>query len=127
MVDDGRREPEPVSLEGTQPLHDADIDSLANERTMLAWLRTGFALVATGGLVLHASRDEVVLREVIVGLSTIALGVAVWALGYTRFRIGEDAIERGDPMLPLAIIRTLAITVNVAAVGTFVIALLATG
>lgn len=117
-------EPRPTNTEGTQPLHDSDIDSLANERTFLAWVRTGFTLVATGGLVLHFSDFRLVAREVAIGAATIALGILVWALGYIRFRTGERAITRSDPMLPIASVRTLAIAVSLAAVGALIIALL---
>lgn len=110
---------------GTQPLHDSDIDSLANERTLLAWVRTGFTLVATGGLVLHVSEFRLVIRELVVGTATIALGVVVWTLGYVRFRTGERAIAASDPTLPVAMVRTVAVAVTLAAVGALVIAILA--
>lgn len=118
-------EPEPVSLAGTQPVHDADVDSLANERTLFAWVRTGFALVATGGLVLHFSDFRLVPRELAVGTATIALGVLIWGLGYVRFRTGERAIATGDPMLPIGTVRALAVATSLAAAGALIIAILA--
>lgn len=117
-------EPSAINLEGTQPFHDADIDSLSNERTLLAWVRTGFTLVATGGLVLHVSDFADAARDLVIGTSTIALGVLVWGLGYMRFRTGERAITGDDPTLPIATVRTVAVAVSLVAVGALAITIL---
>lgn len=118
-------EPDPPPTDDPLPEHDADLDSLANERTLLAWVRTGFALVAAGALALHATDFRLHLREVVVGLGTVAMGVSVWAVGYMRFHSGERAIATEDPLLPIASVRAVAVAVTLASLGSLVLALLA--
>lgn len=67
---------------------------LANERTLLAWIRTGLAVVA-GGVALtqigHNSRAQSVI-----GLSAIILGGLMAVVGYIRFQAADKAIRRGE-------------------------------
>lgn len=72
---------------------------LANERTFLAWLRSGLALVA-GGVALDqfvrvSSGSTVVL---LVSIGTIALGAVVAAVGTVRWNTVENAMRSGTPM-----------------------------
>jgi putative membrane protein len=111
--------------DGTFPDHDADLDSLANERTLLAWVRTGFALVAAGALVLHLSDYALRSAELVVGLGMIAMGIVTWTTGYLRFRTGELAIARQEPALPLGGVRVVAFAASVSAVCALILAALA--
>ena len=73
--------------------------TLANERTLLAWLRTGLALVAGGVAVATYAPDlgaEWASGAVAVSLVVIGLGTA--AAGYHRWHANEGAIRRGSPL-----------------------------
>ena len=97
--------------------------TLANERTLLAWLRTGLAQVAGGVAVATWAPDlgvpwgsgAVALGLVVVGLATALAGVRSW-------RANEAAI-RDDLPLPESQVPTMlaaAITVVVVVVGVLV-------
>lgn len=72
---------------------------LANERTFLAWLRTGLALVA-GGVALDqfvavASGSEFVEW---LSIATIGLGAVVGVVGIVRWRQVDDVMHQGGEM-----------------------------
>ena len=73
--------------------------TLANERTLLAWLRTGLALVA-GGVAVATYAPELGTPggsgAVAFGLVLIGLGTAVG--GYRRWRANEDAMRADRPL-----------------------------
>src|SRR3954470_2111001 len=73
--------------------------TLANERTLLAWLRTGLALVA-GGVAVATYAPDLGVRwgsaAVALGLVLIGLGVAL--AGYRRWQANEAAIRAGRPL-----------------------------
>jgi putative membrane protein len=91
--------------------------SLANERTFLAWVRTGLALIA-GGLAIAQFLPELrvaYLREAL-AISLLALGGAValralnhWVRVERAMRLGEDLPQSRFPA-------TLAIAVGLGAV-----------
>jgi len=91
----GRRFPRWVYGVGAEP--DARF-SLANERTFLAWARTGLALLA-GGVALEALQLPVqaglrlAAAVVLVVIGALAPAVAWW--GWAR---AERAMRRGDPL-----------------------------
>lgn len=86
-------------------------DYLSNERTFLAWTRTGVALVALGFVV---ARFGLLLRELaqragatatatstqhgssVLGAIIVALAAALLAVSYIRYRSIGRAIERGE-------------------------------
>jgi putative membrane protein len=74
--------------------------TLANERTLLAWLRTGLALVA-GGIAIATYAPDLGVSwgsgSVALGLVVIGLGTAL--AGYRRWRANEAAIK-DDRALP---------------------------
>jgi putative membrane protein len=61
---------------------------LANERTLLAWVRTGLALEAGGVALIHFNSGIN-----LVGISIILLGAATTGIGYARFRGADTAIR----------------------------------
>jgi inner membrane protein YidH len=72
---------------------------LANERTYLAWWRTGLGCLAVGigagklvPLITHASRWP----YTVVGVGFSAVGVLFMTLALLRHRHVEDAISRGE-------------------------------
>ena len=89
---------------------------LANERTLLSWMRVALALVAAGttaGTVvdinprwLHAG----------VAIAPIALGLAAALLGFSRWQRVEDAMRTGVELPPDRELRVVAIAVALIAV-----------
>ena len=72
---------------------------LANERTFLAWLRSGLALVA-GGVALDqfvkVSNGTVLVRSL--AIAFIALGAIVALVGTLRWNQVESSMREGRPM-----------------------------
>jgi putative membrane protein len=76
---------------------------LANERTYLAWWRTGltaFAVSLGAGKLVPALTDETRWPYVVVGVGFALLGVVFVAYGFRRQRLVERAVARGDYVLP---------------------------
>jgi putative membrane protein len=91
--------------------------TLANERTLLAWLRTGLALVAGGVAVATYAPDlGAAWASAAVALALVLVGLGVALAGFSRWRANEAAI-RNDRPLPAS---WLAPTVT-AAVGAVVV------
>ena len=94
--------------------------TLANERTLLAWLRTGLALVAGGVAVAEFAPDLGVRwgsAAVAAALVLTGLGAAVG--GYVRWRRNEQAIAADRPLpssrvLPTVVAAVAAVLVVVA-------------
>jgi putative membrane protein len=94
--------------------------TLANERTVLAWLRTGLALVA-GGVAVATYAPDLGARW---GSAAVALGLVLAGLftavaGYRRWRANETAIASGRPLpanwlLPVIAAALAAVVVVVA-------------
>jgi putative membrane protein len=97
--------------------------TLANERTLLAWLRTALALVAGGVAVATYAPDLGIpggSGAVALGLVLIGLGTAVG--GHRRWRANEDAIhdDRPLPRSPALGLLATAVAVVVVVVGVLV-------
>jgi putative membrane protein len=76
---------------------------LANERTYLAWWRTGltaFAVSLGTGKLVPALTDETHWPYAVVGVGFALLGVAFVAYGYRRQRLVEWAVARGEFVRP---------------------------
>jgi putative membrane protein len=72
---------------------------LANERTYLAWWRTGMASVAVGigiGRFLPAQAGGSNWPYELVGVGFAVLGLAIFVIGLRRARAVEDALDRGS-------------------------------
>jgi len=67
---------------------------LANERTLLAWLRTSLALQA-GGVGILSFVDQLDLN-IMIGLVLIGLGGLAGLAGFLRYRAADAAIRRGE-------------------------------
>jgi putative membrane protein len=81
----------------------------ANERTLLAWVRTGLALMAFGIVVaklavwLRLEHPEESRRvSTWLGVGLLGLGVACHAVGALRFVHTRRAIVEGKPIVPTA-------------------------
>ena len=66
---------------------------LANERTLLAWIRTALTMQAGGVALAHFLRDSPL--GFATGVSAIILGAVLAVIGYRRFRAAEIAIRAG--------------------------------
>jgi len=103
--------------------------TLANERTLLAWLRTGLALVA-GGVAVATYAPDLGARwaSAAVALALVAIGLGAAVGGYQRWRRYEAAIAADEP-LPVsrlapgvfaaigAVVAVVAVLVGVEVVG----------
>jgi putative membrane protein len=98
---------------------DVERTRLANERTFLAWWRTGLAAVAAGfalGRLLPSAIEGVTSWPyILLGVMLAGAGVAATIYGTVRFRMVEEAIARGEgfsssasAMLVLAVAGTIA-------------------
>lgn len=64
---------------------------LANERTLLAWVRTGLTLQAGGFALTHFSDGS--LSATAAGITAIISGGILAGIGYSRFKIADKAIR----------------------------------
>jgi putative membrane protein len=72
---------------------------LANERTYLAWLRTGLALVAVGVAAERVLPAEgVIWARQLIGVSLILAGVLTAALARRRWQAVDRAVRAGRPI-----------------------------
>jgi len=92
--------------------------SLANERTLLAYQRTGVGLLAAAVAVAHFLTGA--LAVVIAGAFSVTAVVAVVG-GYVNYRRTDRAIEAGRrmPRSPVVHVLTLALLVCVAVVAVY--------
>lgn len=67
---------------------------LANERTLLAWVRTGLTLQAGGFALAHFSTDST--SGQIAGIAAIICGGIIAVVGYNRFKAADQAIRNHE-------------------------------
>ena len=67
---------------------------MANERTVLAYLRTGLAMIIAGFSLIRFFREKL---YVWIGLLSIPLGLGIILLGWIRFRIKARRISQSLP------------------------------
>ena len=115
--------PEPPNSPADAPRHPDYRYTLANERTLLAWLRTGLALVAGGVAVATYAPDlGVPWGSGAVALGLVLIGLITALAGYRSWRGNEDAI-RNDQALPQGLLPTVlaaAVAVVVVVVAVLV-------
>jgi putative membrane protein len=80
-----------VVHEGGRPDIQAE---LANERTYLAWLRTGLALVATRRVL---PAEGIIWARQLIGVTLILAGVVTAALARRRWHSVDRALRGGRP------------------------------
>jgi putative membrane protein len=76
---------------------------LANERTYLAWWRTGLTSLAVGlgvGKLVPSVSSGVRWPYTVVGIGFAAIGVVFIAYAYVRHKRVEEAISRGEFVSP---------------------------
>jgi putative membrane protein len=86
--------------------------TLANERTLLAWLRTGLALVA-GGVAVATYAPDLGARwgSAAVALALVLIGLGTALAGYHRWRANEQAIRADRPLPASWLMPTIAAAV----------------
>jgi putative membrane protein len=95
--------------------------TFANERTYLAWNRTGLALVG-GGLAAGQLLDfDSRLVRLCVALPPVLLGAAIIADSYRRWEANERAIRRGEPLPRYGPPRAFAYALTALALGIAVL------
>lgn len=116
--------PEPDSRAETPPSIDTARDHLANERTLLAWSRTGITIIALGfvvarfGLALRILNRGQALSQspglsTAFGVSLIICGAGLLVLSLRRYLVNGDAIERRQfrwsPAMGIALVAVLVL------------------
>lgn len=86
--------------------------SFANERTFLAWIRTGLALMIAGGAVAQFADVAGELRGFLAAV-LIGLGAAVSFLSYDRWRRAEMAMRLEQPPPQPAALAWIACTLGI--------------
>ncbi len=97
-----------------------DVDArflLANERTLLAWLRTALSLQAAGFVLVQFSHQAVAAG---IGLALVALGAGGAASGYIRYRAADRSMRAGQ--LPASGRAPAVITAGVVALAVAMLA-----
>jgi putative membrane protein len=89
--------------------------SLANERTFLAWLRTGLALIG-GGLAVAQFLPPGSAR-VVLAIALLLLGGAVAIRAVDRWARTERAMRLGDPLPPSRFPAVLALAIGAGAIA----------
>jgi putative membrane protein len=97
----------------------------ANERTLLAWLRTGISLITFGFVIARLGMSTSLLEgrhvelrmAVMVGAAFVLLGAAADAVGIARYvRLHQSLLRDEPPATGAGVVLALALTV--AALGT---------
>lgn len=96
--------------------------SLANERTLLAWLRTALALLAAGVAVDQVDLAGGGTLQALLATVLVLLGAGCAAASWWRWARAERAIRRRDPLPATGL--GLLLTLGVVAVGVLVLVLL---
>ncbi len=87
--------------------------SLANERTFLAWLRTGLALVGGGPAVAQFLPGDTL--PVVLGLILLAIGGLVAVRAVDHWARSERAMRLGQPLPPSRFPAVLALAIGIGA------------
>lgn len=91
-------------------------DHLANERTHLAWLRTGAAVLVVGLAVMRFADDrEVSPASVVAAMPLILCGLAEVVYGTQRYRRAHRRLTSADPRPPSALGPSIAAALLVVA------------
>jgi putative membrane protein len=100
-------------------------EHLANERTLLSWVRTGVGLISVGivveraGAFMSASGERGEMLSGILGLSLAVLGCLTLALGAMQFLRNRRRISRGE-FVPSAAIYLVVTAGSLALGGCFI-------
>jgi putative membrane protein len=90
--------------------------ALANERTLLSWMRCALALVAAGTTAGTVVDIKPTWLHAAVAILPIALGLAAAVLGFVRWQRVDEAVRLGVQLPPDRELRLVALAVSVIAV-----------
>lgn len=91
--------------------------SLANERTLLAWIRTALALVGAGVVVDAVELDVADSTQRVIGAVLVVLGAFAALGGWFRWATAERAMRLGRPLPGLALAAVIVAGLVVVAVA----------
>jgi putative membrane protein len=96
--------------------------TLANERTFLAWVRTGLGLLA-GGVAVRQLVEPFDVDAATTALALLCVGCSVLLVagGYLRWVAVQRAVRRGDPLPVARLVPFVAAALTLVAVVTFVL------
>jgi putative membrane protein len=89
---------------------------LANERTLLSWMRVALALVAAGTTAGTVVDIKPVWLHAGVAIVPIALGLAAAVIGFKRWQRVDDSMRTGVELPPDRELRVVAVAVALIAV-----------
>jgi putative membrane protein len=101
----------------------------ANERTLLAWIRTGLALMAFGFVIdrlalwLRYELSQSGTSSLVLGTTAIGLGAACQMIGAVRFLAMRRALTAGES-LPASVVGPITVVVLVAVLGVALVVFL---
>jgi putative membrane protein len=90
---------------------------LANERTLLSWMRVALALVAVGTTAGTVADINPKWLHAVVAIAPILLGLSAALLGYARWQRVDEAMRTGKDLAPERELRTVAIAVGLIAIA----------
>jgi putative membrane protein len=90
--------------------------ALANERTLLSWVRLALALVGAGTTIGTVADIQPVWLHLLVAVVPVVLGLVAAMLGYRRWQRVDDAVRSGVTIPPDRELRLVAVAVAVIAV-----------
>ncbi len=99
--------------------------TFANERTFLAWARTGLALIGGGLVAAQVLHFGLGGAHLLVAIPAIALGGLIGIAGYRRWEANERSMRLGKPLGYSPLTRMLAVGIGVLAVISAVLAVIA--
>jgi putative membrane protein len=94
--------------------------SLANERTLLAWIRTSIALIA-GGVATSQFLQDLPGARWVLAIPLALLGLAVAGTSHGHYLEIEHAMRHGEPLPRSRLPRILAIGVTLIGVAACVL------
>jgi len=113
------RWPARVYAEGEEPDYRF---SLANERTFLAWLRTGLALIAAGVAVDFVDLDVGDFTTRVLSVVLLGLGALSAVFAWVRWSGGERAIRLHQPLPAMGVGAAVVVAALLVVAGVLVAA-----
>lgn len=95
--------------------------TFANERTFLAWTRTGLALIAGGLAAAQALHFGVSNIDLLVAIPAIVLGGVIGIVSYLRWEHNERAIRLGQPVGYSQLTRVVAVGISTIALISLIL------
>jgi putative membrane protein len=95
--------------------------TFANERTFLAWTRTGLALIAGGLAAAQALHFGVSNIDLLVAIPAIALGGMIGIVSFLRWERNERAMRLGEPIGYSQLARIVAIGISAIALISLIL------